>query len=170
MIELGGFPIETERKWILRSDTKIIKAPDTTYLIHQKYALDGWRYREQSEVSGFSIRNGIDTYHDPVYYKTKKTPVGKGANEEEEYVISKEEYENCGPIKSSLSKFRRVYKIDDLKFEVDIFLHIHLVILEVELRSLDQEFDMPDFLQKLIIYEVTGIKEFNNSSLSSVVF
>jgi len=168
MVELGGFPIETERKWILRKDPKIIQMPDANYHIYQKYGIDGWRYREQSEVSSFSIRNGIDTFHPPVYYKTKKTPVGKGANEEEEYVITKEEFDECGPVKSSISKFRRVYKIGELKFEVDVFEGIHLVILEVELRSLEQKFDMPDFLQKLIIYEVTGIKEFNNSSLSSV--
>jgi len=169
MIELGGFPIETERKWILRKDTKLIQIPDITYHIFQKYAVNGWRYREQSEISGFSIRNGIDTYHDPIYYKTKKTPVGKGANEEEEYEITKEEFDSCGSIKSSISKFRHVYKIGELKFEVDVFNGIHLVILEVELISLEQNFDMPKFLQDLIIYEVTGIKEFNNSSLSSVV-
>jgi CYTH domain-containing protein len=41
-----------------------------------------------------------------------------------------------------------------------------MVMMEVELDSIDQPIEIPDFLKDLIIYEVTGIKEFNNSNLS----
>lgn len=168
MIELRGFPIEIERKWILRRDPLLLQLADHYYFIHQKYAEDGWRYREQIEIEWDGVN---PKFTDRIrYFKTLKTPVGIGANEEEEYEITKSEFENCGPVIKGIKKFRHVYKYGELKFEVDVFLTIHLVILEVELKSLNQKFEMPDFLNDLLLYEVTGKKEFNNSSLSSVIF
>ena len=155
----NNFPIETERKWILRNIPK--NDPDKIYRIFQKYSSDGWRYRSQEEIS---FKNGTGKI-EIEYFKTKKRPIGFASNIEEEYRISDFDFNNADKIKS-ISKLRHVYYQNGLKYEVDVFNDIHLIIMEVEIEEIDQIIEVPSFLGKEIIYEVTGIKEFNNTNLS----
>ncbi len=151
-----GNGLEIERRFIMRN------VPDVTghevYTIFQKYAADGWRYRER--ISGDDKR----------YYKTRKTALGNGINEEEEYEIDVHAFHNCGIVKKGIHKTRHVYAHDGLKYEVDEFHHIKLVIMEVELNDINQAFVMPGFINDLVICEVTGIKELSNSMLASAEY
>lgn len=151
--------IEIERKWILRRDPRYIEPCDVCFTISQKYCDDGWRYRAQSNLS-------IETDRQTHYSKTRKTPIGLGSNVEVEETISAEEYLSVGDGNRSINKTRSIYNRNGLKFEIDCFSDVHLIIMEVELDSIDQEIEIPEFLQDLIIYEVTGIDQFSNSSLS----
>ena len=145
---------EIERRFILRSLPSQPAA--RTLQIYQKYAADGWRYRQQ--------HSGDET----CYFKTRKTSVAKGVNHEEEYEISAHDFHhNCGAIKKGIAKTRSVFEHAGLHFEVDTFHDISLVIMEVELTDIDQHLDIPDHLKTLIIYEITGIPQFSNSALSS---
>ena len=148
-----GNGLEIERRFIMRTVPAI--QADEVYRIFQKYAADGWRYRERASGDGKR------------YYKTRKTALGNGINEEEEYEIDAVTFHACGPVKKGISKTRHVYVHDGLKYEVDEFHHISLVIMEVELEDIAQPFTMPDFISKLVIYEVTGVKELSNSALAS---
>ena len=149
--------IEIERRYILRA--KPVALADEEFEIFQKYSANGWRYREQA--SGSEV----------VYYKTRKAVIASGVNEEEEYVIAQEEFMNdSGVATKGISKTRSVFHHEGLRFEVDSFHHLQLVIMEVELDSIDQVFTVPDFLQELIIFEITGIREFSNSSLASAEY
>lgn len=146
--------IEIERRFILRS--KPDATPHEEYSIFQKYSNNGWRYRRQQ---------GGDNV---VYYKTRKTTIASGVNEEEEYVIAEEEFLNdCGIATKGISKTRSVFQHEGLRFEVDSFHHIQLVIMEVELEDIAQPFSFPDHLKELVIFEITGIKEFSNSALAT---
>lgn len=148
---------EIERKWILRDSPWLKHHPDFTYMLAQFYMEDGWRYR--MSIDNLSYKRE--------YFKTKKTPNGLGSNLEEEYQIQEEEYQEAHKTrKKGLVKSRYVYLQNGLKWEVDDFSGMKLVMMEVELNSIDQEIVIPDFLQDLIIMEVTGMKEFNNSNLS----
>jgi CYTH domain-containing protein len=148
---------EIERKWILRGVPPFSNPPDLSYTIHQFYADDGWRYRA-------SVNN---VTYETEYSKTKKTPNGHGSNLEIESPIEVSEYnEAMNGAKKSITKTRNIFLQNGLKWEVDEFISVKLVIMEVELDSIDQPIEIPGFLQDLIIYEVTGIKEFNNSNLS----
>jgi len=148
---------EIERKWILRNSPWLKNHPDFSCVILQFYMEDGWRYR-------MSIDN---LSYNKEFFKTKKTPNGLGSNIEEEYNITEEEYQEAYKSKKKqITKSRYVYLQNGLKWEVDDFSDMKLVTMEVELNSIDQEIVIPDFLQELIIMEVTGIKEFNNSNLS----
>lgn len=150
---MGNSNLEIERRFILRTSPS---APATrTLQIFQKYAADGWRYRQQHD--------GIETR----YFKTRKTSLGKGINHEEESEISAADFiHNSGDIIKGIAKTRAVYTHNNLHFEVDIFHHLTLVIMEVELTDIDQPLDIPDHLKELIIYEITGISQFSNSALA----
>lgn len=146
--------IEIERRFILRN--KPAQLPNEEYQIFQKYSANGWRYRQQANSN--EVR----------YYKTRKTAISSGVNTEEEYDITQHEFLNdCGTPIKAISKTRSVFHHEGLRFEVDTFHHIHLVIMEVELNDIDQQFSFPDFLNNLKIYEITGIREFSNSALAS---
>lgn len=145
--------LEIERRFIMRG--KPAEAPHEEYDIFQKYARDGWRYRRQA--AGDNVQ----------YFKTRKTAISTGANHEEEYEISGHAFHNdCGEVTKGIAKTRMVYNHAGHRFEVDHFHHLQLVIMEVELDDIAQPVDMPLFLRDLVIYEITGIKEFSNSSLA----
>ncbi len=149
--------LEIERRFILRGNSSV--DPDEVYEIFQKYADNGWRYRRQQ--SGDVIK----------YFKTRKTVVGSGVNEEEEYEITQDEFvNNCGVALKGISKTRSVYHHEGLRFEVDSFHDLQLVIMEVELDDIAQGVSFPQQLRELIIYEITGIKEFSNGSLASAKY
>jgi CYTH domain-containing protein len=147
-----GNGLEIERRFIMRNVPAV--AANEVYRIFQKYAADGWRYR--ARISGDVTQ----------YYKTRKTAVSNGVNEEEEHEIDVHTFHNCGPVKKGIHKTRHVYAHNGLKYEVDEFHHISLVIMEVELDAIDQQFELPDFIADMIICEVTGIKELSNSMLA----
>lgn len=148
--------IEIERRFILRE--RPAEQPQEEYELFQKYSNDGWRYRRQA--NGSEVR----------YFKTRKTAIASGVNNEEEHEITQHDFDsNCGIPKKAISKTRSVFHHDGLRFEVDTFHNIHLVIMEVELDDINQDFVIPDFLLNSIIYEITGIKEFSNSSLASPI-
>ena len=161
MSEDKKIPIEIERKWILRKNPNFnnLNKPVKIFHIHQIYSSNGWRYRKQEEYGIDKI--GIITR----FFRTKKTPYGLGCNIEEEYEITADQFSTCDEGKT-ITKIRQIYNYNGLKFEIDIFADLSLVIMEVELDSIDQEIEIPGFLKELIIIEVTGIKEFNNSSLA----
>ena len=67
-----------------------------------------------------------------------------------------------------IDKIRYLVKHGEHIFEVDEFLgdNAGLVVAEVELGCIDEEFEKPDFLGK----EVTGDKRYYNSSLTRVPY
>lgn len=67
-----------------------------------------------------------------------------------------------------IDKIRYLVKHGEHIFEVDEFLgdNAGLVVAEVELGSIDEKFEKPDFLGK----EVTGDKRYYNSSLTRVPY
>ena len=66
-----------------------------------------------------------------------------------------------------IKKTRYVIKHKKLKFEIDVYKGLRMVILEVELPDLNHSFEYPEGLQNEIVYEVTGIKQFSNFSLAA---
>jgi CYTH domain-containing protein len=66
----------------------------------------------------------------------------------------------------SVKKIRTVVKYKGHKLEIDKYEGLNIVILEVELEDLNEKIPMPKYIDKEILYEVTGIKEFSNKSLA----
>lgn len=147
---------EIERKFLLKRFPKLEKI-NTVYQIQQWYHSDGFRYRYQVEITNGDVK----------IFKTKKTNISKGVNQEEETILSQNEFNELDLNNSlSVKKIRTVVKYKGHKLEIDKYEGLNIVILEVELEDLNEKIPMPKYIDKEILYEVTGIKEFSNKSLA----
>jgi len=147
---------EIERKFLLKRFPKLEKI-NTVYQIQQWYHSDGFRYRYQLEIPNGDVK----------IFKTKKTNISKGVNQEEETILSQNEFNELDLNNSlSVKKIRTVVKYKGHKLEIDKYDGLNIVILEVELEDLNEKIPMPKYIDKEILYEVTGIKEFSNKSLA----
>lgn len=147
---------EIERKFLLKRFPRLERI-NTVYQIEQWYHSDGYRYRKQVETP----TGGIEIF------KTKKTNISKGVNQEEEVTLTLSEFSEVDLSNSLyINKTRTVIKYKGHKFEIDKYNGINIIILEVELKDLDEKIDFPKYIEKEILYEVTGIKEFSNKKLA----
>lgn len=147
---------EVERKFLLKRFPRLEKI-NTVYQIEQWYHSDGFRYRYQVETPTGEVE----------IFKTKKTNISKGVNQEEEITLTQNEFEALNLSNSlHINKTRTVIKYKGHKFEIDKYNGINIIILEVELKDINEKIDFPKYIEKEILYEVTGIKEFSNKKLA----
>jgi CYTH domain-containing protein len=147
---------EIERKFLLKRFPRLEKI-NTVYQIEQWYHHDGFRYRKQIELPTQKV----------VFFKTKKTNLSKGVNQEEETSLTSEEFDQLDLSNSlHIKKTRTVIKYKGHKFEIDKYDGINIIILEIELKDLEEKIIIPKYIDKEILYEVTGIKEFSNKKLA----
>jgi len=153
--------LEIERKFLLKRLP--IPTFDRMCFIDQFYYSVGerferWRY----------IKEGKDM----LYRKTMKTAISHGVFEEEESDVTAEEYaqhfQEAEKVTSFIQKIRYKYNVDGLVWEVDYYINLHLIIAEIELPDINHKFEFPDFIQKNLIMEVTGIPEFSNYKLGII--
>ena len=145
---------EKERKFLLKRLPSL--EPSEQIFILQYYK-DGYRYRMSKPSS--SIKN--------IFEKIKKVKAAKGHNKELEIEeISSETFwvNKSGCI--SISKRRLVYLYDNKKFEVDDFLDLKLVMLEVEDVELSEKINFPPEIKSVLLLEVTGNDQFDNFNLA----
>lgn len=104
------------------------------------------------------------------FIHTIKKSISHGIFEEDERTIREKEFlEKKKEHKKNyavIRKKRYAIKYKGLKFEVDVYLDLSLVILEVELPKLNHSFEFPDGLFEEIIIEATGMKQFSNFNLA----
>ena len=157
--------LEIERKFLMKKfpATELDTVGFKCYEIYQYYYLiDGVRKR-------YRMRQDTDTF-EREYFETMKTVLSPGVFEEIERNITQEEFFEISKANkgygSVISKNRFVVNQNGLDWEIDRYLNVDLVTLEVELDDINQEIEIPDFLEEIIIMEVTGIEEFSNFNLS----
>ena len=159
--------IETERKFLLKNlpDVKYDDIIDITqYYIKLN---DTWeRYRKSIHADG-TIK----------YYKTIKTYISIGSSEEDEIELSKINYnkliELCkyGRFESRVvNKKRHVYNLKSgLKWEIDKFKGMNVIIAEIEIPKMKSKFKTPDWLEDEIIMEITKYNNFSSKSLATIL-
>lgn len=154
--------LEIERRWLLCKLPTGLE-PDETIHIKQWYREDDGgivRYR-QSISSKSSIAK---------FEKIIKTPIAPGVSEEENHFIQGNKFgSEIGPSTRYVSKIRRIYHFGGLKFEVDDFRDMKLIICEVEfpnVEALNKPIEFHPGLHNLIIKEITGEREFSNFNLA----
>jgi CYTH domain-containing protein len=157
--------LEIERKFLLKSLPKVKE--DDRFEIEQYYFKNSHGVWERAR-----------TYHSEKsgdkYIHTIKKSVSKGVNIEDEYEMSKEEFENfklkCfkpNVESKHISKERWIYKMGDLKWEVDKFNSgYHLIIAEIEIPTKSYKITFPKYIEEVKLLEVTGLKQFSNRALS----
>lgn len=153
---------EVERRWLLKAMPDLMTGVPMTS-IAQYYVKEGdevVRYRS-------TIKWG-DPEAEPIYYRTTKVKLGEGEWEETEGVITEEEFNSVGLTKDTprILKSRHYIEDNGLTWELDNFLDMNVVILEVELDDINQDIEIPEVFKKYIIMEITGIDEFQNLKLA----
>jgi CYTH domain-containing protein len=152
--------IEIERRFLLKAMPLIYF--DKAILISQVYISD--KDVELTERVRFS-QDGEEV---KCFHTTKKK-IDNMSSEEIEVEITLEEgknkIESCANPRE-VDKVRFIKQIGDLKWEVDEFRNMALIIAEIELTSRDTEITLPQEIQDVLIMEVTGMKEFSNSNLA----
>ena len=159
--------IEIERKFLLKSIPD--RKPIETIRIKQWYLkVDGIWERVRSMDSSLFGKKWVHTI---------KTKISEMSNLEEEREISKEEFEDfikrcrlSGEISKYIAKERRVYPYGNLKWEVDLFSQkCHIIVAEIEIPTEDYDLQIPEFILKKSLMEVTGLKQFSTRNLSNRV-
>ena len=159
--------IEIERKFLLKAIPDL--KPTEVIKIKQWYLkVDGIWERARSMDSNIY---GIKWVH------TIKTRISDISNIEDEYDMDKDGFDDfvkrCKSSKQNaryITKERRIYPDGELKWEVDVFSQkCHIIVAEIEIPTEDYELEIPEFIQKKNLLEVTGLKQFSNRSLSNRV-
>lgn len=155
--------LEIERKFLMRRlpmELLMKRKHEEIKIVQYYFYIDGiWqRFRIASDKKSTK------------YIHTIKKSISPGVYEENEKQIDKLEFLEIFKEHEKkyrvVRKTRYVIKYKGLKFEIDKYLDLSLVVLEVELPKLNFCFSYPFGLEAEIIYELTGIKQFSNLSLS----
>ena len=152
--------LEIEKKFVLKSfpqtkRDKVVKNIEQFYITMD----DGRTAR---------IRKTIMNGEPPKYELTFKKKQSPGVYLEDETLITKEQYTEYQKKAKKFLKKKRILIKDDfnLIWEIDLYKNIKLITAEVELTDINYNLQIPGFIQKVLIADVTGIKEFSNSSLA----
>lgn len=154
-------PLEIERRLLLKCLPAI--EYDEYHTITQAYGPNG-RIRH-SIVKNLKTLKEYDKYT-----LTVKKRISKGVNEEVEVDISKKqfksEFKSCTKI---IEKTRFIKKVGKLKWEIDMFRGIFILIAEVEVKTKKElkTVPIPKFIKNQLICDVTGRKEFSNFNLAN---
>jgi len=152
--------MEIERKWLMGM------LPDR---YKSKYALEIVQTYGVDEFGPFRLRMQYGEDHPTQFFVTRKKFVKTGVFHEVELEMTMDEFDEALPrCTTKISKTRFVYEESSLKFEVDVYRDLTLITMEVELADIAQVIDIPDYILKCIIAEVTGDPHFSNRALSEL--
>jgi CYTH domain-containing protein/predicted NAD-dependent protein-ADP-ribosyltransferase YbiA (DUF1768 family) len=156
---------EIERRFLLKSLPKLVEF-NKSIIIQQHYLSEkGSNIVERVRKSErrFDVKP-IKRYH------TTKERISDMSVREIEKEITEKEFNNyliTKGIKRTISKTRYIKDLpDNLKWEVDKFEDVRLIIAEIEIPNEDYDLKIPEWLEPYIIMEITGMHQFSNSNLA----
>lgn len=160
--------LEIERKFLLNQLPYVPNGYNEVLSIQQHYFINSEGIWERIRCSSATKTPPPNT----TLTHTIKHFISEGIHREIEREITDDEwneyiriYENTSKSRV-LSKTRHIFKVGDLKWEIDTFPLKSLVIAEVELPSEDYNLELPDFIKENLVMEVTKFKEFSSLSLA----
>lgn len=153
--------LEIERKFLLKRVPRFLAKDIKVYQIMQIYVeIDGKinRFRSMENLRDKTIS----------YVHCIKTKISDGVYEEVEKEIGEWIFDRMIKRPHRFIVKKRTVYVDNslLKWEIDEYDGMSLITLEVELDDINQPINIPEIIEKEIIAEVTGKKEFSNYSLS----
>ena len=158
--------LEIERKFLLKRFPKRViekykKNLQILDMVQYYFFIDGvWQRYRVVDSEGKKTK----------YIHTIKKSIQPGIYEENERAIKEKEFlekrKEYNKNYAVIRKTRYVIKYKGLKFEIDVYNDLSMVVLEVELPDLKHQFEYPDGLFEEIVIEATGMKQFSNFSLA----
>ena len=161
---ITGTPLEIERKFLIKMPSVSLLSAVSTRCINiaQTYLKrsdpDYSRRIRKSEENGSAI-----------YNYNEKRKLSSIIREEKEHIISEAEYsllsEEADPALNTILKTRWCVPYHNHILEIDVFpFWDDRAILEIELSSPDDSFDLPDWIGQ--VYEVSANDRYLNTSLA----
>jgi CYTH domain-containing protein len=147
------------------------KRPMPDKFLGDDVIIENWYGADKSRYRSISFKNW-DGKIDFAYYLIKggKKKISPGVYEENEVAISAAEFYEATAKGNMphITKRRYIHKDGDLKWEIDHFWRngMALIIAEVELPNIDYPLVIPDYIQDVLLLEVTSIDKFLNSNLA----
>lgn len=167
--EKKKIPLEIERKFLLKRFPKRViekykRGMHVLNIVQYYFFIDSvWQRFRQVDEAGKKTK----------YIHTIKKAKSLGTNYEDERTITEKEFlskrKEYNKDYAVIRKTRYVIKYKGLKFEIDVYNDLSIIVLEVELPSLNHHFEYPEGLLEEVIIDLTGIKQFSNLSLSTKV-
>lgn len=163
-------PFEIERKFLLKRFPKSViekysKNLHVLDIVQYYFFIDNiWqRYRIAKE------KNKKTKFIHTIKGKT----VSLGKCQETESLISEKTFKDIVKKNNKdyavIKKTRYVIKYKGLKFEIDVYKDLSIIVLEVELPHINHHFEYPIGLIEEVLMDVTGMKQFSNLSLSKKI-
>lgn len=155
--DLYDMALEIEHKFLLK------RFPDTKF--DNKLEIVQF-YCESPKVR---IRRTFDFETEKVsYVQTIKTPheSGIGYYEKEKKLTRKRFFELYQIAYLTISKTRYLKKFGKLKWEIDVYDNMKLIVAELEVPKVGYKFNIPPYISKVLIDDVTKNKAFTNKSLA----
>lgn len=151
--------LEIEKKYLLKAlpNVKFKEVYDIT-----QYYVGGDRYRMQ-----YNHKN-----NQTAFYKTTKTFISAGVNEEVEIKISAADYwSNMSTAERAIKKTRHIFKTKKYKWELDVFKDLSIIIAEVEVpdEKTLKKIKVPSWLEPVFMLDVTEYKQFSNYNLAQIL-
>lgn len=165
-----NIPLEIERKFLLKKFPKNViekykKGVRILNIVQYYFFIDGIWQRFRVVKEGTKKLKYIRTI--------KGKSVSLGTCPEDESTVSekffKETLKKNNKNFAVIKKARYVIKYKGLKFEIDVYKDLAIVVLEVELPHINHHFEYPEGLFEEVLMDVTGMKQFSNLSLSKKV-
>jgi len=161
--------IEIERKIILKY------VPDIEY--DEILNITQYYYKTRKGIWE-RFRRSEDQSGKVIYTKTIKKNLRIGASLENEIEITEDQYKESKNICESgefesrvISKIRHVKYVENgLKWEIDDFIDMSLVVCEIEIPYDDYKINYPYYIKDTLIKDVTGWKEFSSRRIAKVLF
>lgn len=162
--------LEIENRFLLKNLPEL-KYHKVLHIIQYYLRFDasgvGSRIRESKDATTKGVPCPFPFGHPTTYDINTKKNVRPGVDEENERKISKKKFEalktDAGTV---ITKTRYIYKAGKLKWEIDVFQSLKLIIAEIELPKEGHKFTMPGEIATELIMDVTGIPHFTNRSLA----
>lgn len=153
--------IEIERKYLLANVPRDLAKLSSEKIIITQFFVDNVKYR----MSTYTVKG------ERFCEKIIKTHVGGITNFEDTEIISYEEYEKAFSEAGKIPIIKLRYEIlwGGLKFEVDVFSNIKLIICEVELTDPKYRVNLPEIISNEVIKEVSEDPFFSNRNLFQIL-
>ncbi len=153
-----GVPMEIERKFLLTA------CPPEAEVVAGTRIEQGW-------IPGRTLRERLrrSTYPTGVVRYTRTVKIGRGISRVElEEDTDRQLFDALWPLTASARVRKRRHAIREgaYTWEIDVFTDRNLVLAEVELSNADESPELPAWLAKYVVREVTGEAEYVNSNLA----
>ena len=163
----NNIPIETERKFLIR----IPSFSDMERQIKFRIRKITQTYLKSDGKKNARVRSIIEN-GEISYIKTVKERISTLSCYEDEHRISREEYESllltADEEKKSIHKTRYSFEYCDHTLEIDVYdFWNDRATLEIELKSEDEAFSIPSFIE--IIKEISADGRYKNTNLAKSV-